>query len=155
MFLFSLFLACGEKSEDTAVSEDTAAVDTEAPQVEGNSVCEEDYAFCGNIVMPDDLVGTPRSMAVALFDSLEPAGPPAVTVTEIATPEVSGGEGYEIEISSLVASGSYYIWVFLYMEGGGEWMPVSGIDYSGHSADMIVFDGSPIVFDDINLVLAP
>ena len=156
MFMFSMFLACGEKSDDTASSVDTASgVEAEETVVESNSVCEEDYAFCGNIVMPSDLTGTTRSMAIALYDSLEPAGPPAVTVTEIAAPDVTAGEPYVVEISPLVATGSYYIWVFLYMEGGGEWMPVSGIDYSGHSAEAIVFDGSAVVFDNIDLILAP
>ena len=43
----------------------------------------------------------------------------------------------------VIATGDYYLWVFLYMEGGGEWQPVSGVDYVAHTDEMITFDGSP------------
>ena len=158
-FLY-LFFACGEgekTSDDTSTAEEIEEVTTDEPAAEPaeeSSVCEEDYSFCGSFMMPSDLTGTSRSMAIALYDSLVPAGPPSVTVTEIAVPEVVAGEAYDLEFSPLIATGTYYIFVFLYMEGGGEWAPVSGIDYFGHSEEAIVFDGSPIVFPDINLSLA-
>ena len=85
---FYLFFACGEgekTSEDTSTTEETEEVTTEEPSEE-SSVCEEDYSFCGSFMMPSDLTGTSRSMAIALYDSLVPAGPPSVTVTEIGSP---------------------------------------------------------------------
>ena len=157
--LFMFLFACGnaeDKSTDTSSVEDTGEVEEveEEEEVVETSICDEDYSFCGSLMMPADMVGAPRSMAIALYDSLEPAGPPNVTVTEIATPEVVAGEAYEIEFAPLIATGSYYIFVFLYMEGGGEWAPVSGIDYHGNTSEPIVFDGSPVMFSDINLSLA-
>lgn len=93
-------------------------------------------------------------MAISLHDTLEPAGPPNVTVTEIDGPAVVAGEPYAIEFSPLIATGDYYVFVFLYMEGGGEWAPEPGIDYFGHSNAMITFGGEAVGFDDIPLVMA-
>ena len=153
-FFYSFLFACGEKDEDTGIEEIVTTEQTDE-STDMNSTCLEDYGFCGNILIPEDLTGTPKSMAISLYDSLEPAGPPNVTVSEIAIPAVKAGEPYVFEFSPLIATGSYYVWIFLYMEGGGEWMPVSGVDYTGHTSEMIVFDGSPVIFDDIALVLEP
>ena len=48
-------------------------------------------------------------MAISLYDTLTPAGPPNVTVTEIDAPAVVAGEPYEIEFSPLIATGEYYV----------------------------------------------
>jgi len=40
------------------------------------------------------------------------------------------------------------------MEGGGEWLPVNDVDYTGSDPDPKTFDGAPISFDDIVLELA-
>ena len=40
------------------------------------------------------------------------------------------------------------------MEDGGQWMPIHGVDYSGVSSAMVVFDGAPIEFDPIDLTLS-
>ena len=158
LFLSLMLFACSEEEvlKDTASTDVSESEDTSDSTVEEDmSLCAEDYSFCGNVLIPEDLVGTTRAISIALYDTLEPAGPPAVTVAEIEDPEVNTGGSYEVEISPLVATGEYYIWVFLYMEGGGEWMPTSGIDYSGHSSEPYMFDGSPITFTDISLTLAP
>ena len=105
-------------------------------------------------MMPSDMTGTPRSMAISLYDTLEPAGPPNVTVIEIDSPDVTAGEPFELEFSPLIATGEYYVWIFLYMEGGGEWAPVAGIDYFGHTGSTLVFDGQPVIFPDIALSMA-
>ena len=156
--LFSFALACGDKTDDTAQAEvDTSVSDNtteDSGDVEETSVCDEAYSFCGDILIPSDMVGTPRSMAISLYETLIPAGPPNVVVTEIAAPEVVAGEAYRIEFSPLIETGEYYLFVFLYMEGGGEWAPVSGIDYVGHTTQTITFDGSPITFPNITVEMA-
>jgi hypothetical protein len=120
----------------------------------GDDPCSEEYAFCGSIAVPADLVGTPRAMAISLYDTLSPAGPPNVTVTEIDAPEVVAGEAYPVEFSPLIATGDYYVFVFLYMEGGGEWAPEPGVDYFGHTDAMLSFNGDAVLFDDIDLAMA-
>ena len=46
------------------------------------------------------------------------------------------------------------MWVFLYMEGGGEWAPVSGVDYVGHTAELVTFDREAVNFPSIVLEMA-
>ena len=48
----------------------------------------------------------------------------------------------------------YCVWVLLYMEGGGEWAPVSGVDDVGHSDTTLSFDGQAIAFPLIALDVA-
>lgn len=174
LFLTGIF-ACSESDKDAAESTDTGASptaedsgtpsDSGSPQDSGAAeedsgtddelgTCESDYGFCGSIEIPSPLEGTPRAMAISLYDTLTPAGPPNVTVTEIDAPAVVAGEPYEIEFSPLIATGEYYVWVFLYMEGGGEWAPVSGVDYVGHTAELVTFDREAVNFPSIVLEMA-
>ena len=40
------------------------------------------------------------------------------------------------------------------MEGGGEWTPVNGIDFTGNSAQPVTLGGDALQFDDITLQIA-
>ena len=151
LFAFASLIACAPATDDNQ-GDDTASHDEHDTASE--EICSSSYGFCGNIEMPSPLVGTPRSMAISLYDTLEPAGPPNVTVIEIDAPAVADGQPYALEFSPLIATGEYYVWVFLYMEGGGEWAPVSNVDYVGHSDNMITFDGEAVNFPAITLALA-
>ena len=154
--MFPFFIACSEKVEESAEeTEETEEVEeTEETEETEDLVCGQDYSFCGELWMPEDMPGTPRSMAISLYDTLSPAGPPNVTVTEIDAPAVAPGEMFPVEFSPLIATGEYYVFVFLYMEGGGEWAPVPGVDFFGHTTEPITFDGSPVDFPAINLEMA-
>ena len=73
---------------------------------------------------------------------------------EIDTPELSAGGSFPIRVSPAIFDGDYYIWVNLYMEGGGEWAAVNGVDYVGSTTEPVIFDGTAISFTDIRLRLA-
>ena len=155
-FLSSTFLvACTSTTDDTGIQSNNAASDTgtAVDNVE-DSVCQEDYSVCGQLLIPNDLTGTPRSLVVALYDSVPPAGPPAGIVTEIESPAINSGETYSIEEQPVLFTGEYFIWVNLYMEGGGEWAPVNDVDFTAYTPSTVIFDGSPIRFDDMTMELA-
>ena len=130
--------------------------DTEEEEEEAvdDEICAESYSFCGDILIPSDFTGTPRSMAVVLYSSVPPAGPPDGIIAEVATPDLSAGDTYPVRVLPALFNGEYYVWVNLYMEGGGEWAPVNGVDYAGSTAAPISFDGSAVSFEDISLTLA-
>ena len=158
MFAF-IFLACSPTTEDTAVSTEEEETVNETnddfvPDDVDTSICEEDYALCGTVQMPSDLNGVPRNLAIVLYDSIPPAGPPAYIIEEIEQPNIAPGQPYQIASSPVLASGDYYVWFNLYMEGGGEWVPVNDVDYTGSTSTSIAFDGSPVVFDAVSLELA-
>ena len=119
-----------------------------------NSMCGEDYSVCGDILIPRDIVGQARSLALVLYSTVPPVGPPDGIVAEIDSPDLMGGYRFPIRELPVLFTGEFYLWVNVYMEGGGEWMPVNGVDYTGFTSEPIVLDGSPLAFDDISLELA-
>ena len=119
-----------------------------------NSMCGEEYSVCGDVLIPPSIAGGARSIAVVLYNSVPPAGPPDGIVAEIENPNVMGGYRFPIRELPVLFTGEYYLWVNLYMEGGGEWVPVNGVDYTGYTKEPVVLDGSPISFDDISLEIA-
>ena len=54
----------------------------------------------------------------------------------------------------MLETGEYYIWVNLYMEGGGEWMPVNEVDYTGATPAPLTLDGTVGEFDPITVEVA-
>ena len=165
MILLSIALACSGSKDDSAAeastetdtgttSDTTEPSDTTTEDTVDTSICADDYSFCGQIIAPTDFQGTPRSLAVALYDSIPPAGPPIYTVAEIDAPALVPGDSYEIAIHPVTAVGEYYVWFNMYMEGGGEWIPVNGVDYTGATAGKLTFDGSPIGFEAVTLEVA-
>jgi len=158
MFVF-IMGACSPTTEDTAASAEEMEMVAESnddfvPDEVDTSICEEDYALCGTIQMPSDLTGVARNLAIVLYDSIPPAGPPAYILEEIEEPNIAPGEPYQIVSSPVLASGEYYVWFNLYMEGGGEWVPVNNVDYTGSTSTSIAFDGSPAAFEAVSLELA-
>ena len=144
--------ASGEESSEDG--DDQSGDDSSEETDDINPLCAEDYSLCGELIIPDDFTGTTRSLAVVLYETVPPAGPPDGIVVEIDTPELTAGDAFPVEISPAIFNGDYYVWVNLYMDGGGEWQPVNGIDYVGYTADPVVFDGTAISFDDISLSIA-
>ncbi len=159
----ALLIACGGTADDTGTgmtdsgltdtAEDATATDfsCEAPAA---SACTEELGFCGNLKVPDDFAGTPRSLAIALYTSIPPAGPPSATLAEIEAPDLVPGSCYTVEVSPMLEQGEYYIWANLYMEGGGSWVPVNDVDYTAHSAEPVMMVSSGMVFEDLSLELA-
>ena len=146
LFLFS-FLACGDKDLDSGVvTEDTTE------EVSGFD-CTQEYALCGSLVVPNDFVGTTKNLTLALYSSLPPMGPPDVILAQVSMPTIGVDQPYAIELHPVTATGAYHLFVSLYMEGGGDWMPVSGIDYM-LATDAITFAGTAVNLGELNLELA-
>lgn len=159
-WLSALLLAgCGDKEDtaaDTAATEDTAAASTTdfdcaAPTAEE---CSDDVGFCGNVKIPTDFSGTPRVLAVALYENIPPAGPPNATLLEVEAPELVPGTCYPVVIHPMLEQGTFHLWVNLYMEGGGTWVPVNDVDYTAFTEEALELDGSLRAFDDLSLELA-
>ncbi|MFT5681029.1 MAG: hypothetical protein ACI8RZ_001935 [Myxococcota bacterium] len=160
----ALLIACGDKDDDTGVvdadsgvttdtAEGTDTTDFTCPPPEA-SACTEELGFCGNLKVPDDFAGVPRSLAIALYTSIPPAGPPNATLLEIDGPDLVPGSCYTIEVSPMLEQGEYYIWANLYMEGGGSWVPVNDVDYTANSEAPVMMVSSGMVFEDLTLQLA-
>ena len=119
-----------------------------------NPLCTEEYALCGDVLIPSPLPGEPRLMAIALYRNLPPAGPPFASLVEDEPPVVAPGGRYKVRFRPVLETGEFYVWANLYMEGGGEFIPANGTDFVGNVPDPLDFDGEPVLFPDVTLTLA-
>jgi len=161
LVLGSLLAGCAAPDEDASSSTDS---DTSEPTgsdddyltLDGidDSMCSDAYSVCGDLLIPADLEGTARSLVVVLYSEIPPAGPPEGFVVQVEYPDIRPGYRYPIREGSILYDGPYYLWANLYMEGGGEWTPVNGIDFTGNSAQPVTLGGDALQFDDITLQIA-
>jgi hypothetical protein len=136
-----------------AASTDTGSVswaDTTAP----SGACSAAGDLCLDIIMPVDFPGGAARLAVTMYQSLPPAGPPNALGTEIANPALVANTPFPVEISGVELSGPYYLYVVVYMPGGGEWTPSAGIDYVGTSNAVVLGSGAVTLNSPIELALA-
>lgn len=148
----------GEDAETSEDGEDTETTGEngpfEGPSAMDDPICDEMFSLCGDILIPSTFEGETRSLAVALYTTIPPAGPPDAILAEIDAPELSPNQRYPLVITPFLQTGEYYIWLNLYMEGGGTFVPLEGIDYTGATPEPMTFDNSPAYFGEILLELA-
>ena len=116
-------------------------------------LCEEDFALCGDVLVPSPLDGEVRRMVIALYRNIPPAGPPFATILEDDTPDAPEGGRYKVRIRPVLEEGEFFIWANLYMEGGGDFIPKNGVDFAGNT-EKTLFDVDPVIFPDIELNFA-
>ena len=145
MLFFWAIWGCTSKEMDSGVELET---------VEASSFdCAQDYAMCASLLVPSDFVGTPKNLTLALYSSLPPMGPPNVILAQVTDPNIGIDQPYAVELHPVTATGSYHLFVSLYMEGGGEWMPASGIDYMLET-EALSFEGTAVNLGEMTLSLA-
>lgn len=119
-----------------------------------DTLCEEDFAMCGDVLIPSPMGGEARLMAVALYRNIPPAGPPFATLVEVEQPDTPEGGRYKVRIRPVLEEGDFYIWANLYMDEGGDFIPKNGVDFVGNVPQRMTFDVAPVLFPDIELVFA-
>ena len=147
MFLSLLLMACGDKSSDTG--SDLGSTEAEVSSFD----CAQDYAFCTELSVPEGFTGNTRNLTLALYSVLPPIGPPDVVLAQIENPDIGIDNNFSVEFHPITASGDYHLYVSLYTEGGGEWLPESGIDYY-LTTDPVTFAGGSVDLGGLELVLA-
>ena len=117
------------------------------------------------ISLPDGFSGNITKLMVTLAASLPVTGPPAAVLADISN-EDSDGDGIGdvdrilspandliLAFDDVDLSGNYHVVVALYMEGGGVFQPVPGVDYMAASTQMQMGEGQVVV--DLELALVP
>ena len=148
--LASLLSGCGDESTGTNLNDEDLPISA-GPEIQNEDTCNQEYSICGYLKVPSTFDGTPRSLAVALYPSIPPQGPPALIVTQINDPSLTAGERYPIRFHPFLDTGEYYLWVNAYVEGGGLTKPVNGVDYTASSVQKLTFDGNALDFGTIEL----
>jgi hypothetical protein len=121
-------------------------------------------SLIASISLPEDYSGTPAKLLVTLASNLPVTGPPAAVLVEISNSDSDGDGIGDVErilnssrdlvlaIEDVGLSGSYHVVVALYMEGGGAFQPVPGIDYMAASSKMQLGQGQTRVDLELELV---
>lgn len=116
------------------------------------------------ISLPENYSGTPTKLLVTLASSLPVLGPPAAVLAEISNADSDGDGIGDIErildtskdlilaFEDVGLSGSYHVVVVLYMEGGGTFQPVPGVDYMAASGLIELGQGQAVVDLELELV---
>jgi hypothetical protein len=116
------------------------------------------------ISLPDDFSGTPTKLLVTLASNLPVVGPPAAVLAEISNADSDGDGVGDVErildpskdlilaFEDVGVSGSYHVVVALYMEGGGAFQPVPGVDYMAASGSIELGQGQAEVSLELGLV---
>jgi protoheme ferro-lyase len=123
-------------------------------------------SLVARISLPADFSGTPTKLLVTLASSLPVLGPPAAVLAEISNADsdgdgigdveriLNGSKDLTLAIEDVGLTGSYHVVVALYMEGGGAFQPVPGIDYLAASGRMGLGQGQAKVELELELVPA-
>jgi len=151
---FLILQACGEDVNSAAEQEPSEKPISTGTEILGIEVCDEEYSMCGHLNLPNSLEGTPRELLIALFSKLPPQGPPDAVLMRVGTPSLNAGERYPLRVHPVLESGQYFLYVSLYMEGGGQYQPMVGIDYIGTSAEKLNFSGGALKFEEIEMIVA-
>jgi len=117
------------------------------------------------ISLPDGFSGNITRLMVTLAASLPVTGPPAAVLADISNEDGDGDGIGDVDrilspdddlilaFDDVGLSGNYHVVVALYMEGGGVFQPVPGVDYMAASAQMQMGAGQVVV--DLELALVP
>ena len=126
---------------------DAGGTPTDAGQVPAN-----DAKLVLNI--PSSFTGTTRELDVVVTPTVPMAGPPAGILYQLKNPVVTAGQALTIHGDATGIKGSYYVVVVLYMQGGGQFSPTPGIDYTVQTTATVSFTGSAIDLGSLTLKLA-
>jgi hypothetical protein len=118
--------------------------------------CTEPGSVCAHLHAPADFTGTPRQIIAGLYESLPPQGPPLVVVTIDDDPAIGIDQVYDMVADEidLDEPGTYYIYIVLYVEGGGQFVPEPGIDYVVQTEAKVRVGDDPVNLSDMVFSLA-
>jgi hypothetical protein len=105
------------------------------------------------VAVPSDFKGTPRQLLVAAFDQFPVTGPPASVLYQ-GTPTITAGASLHLAADATGLSGAKYVLAVLYVQGGGQFSPAPGVDYSS-APEMVTFSGGAMDLGTLTLALVP
>ena len=127
---------------------------------------QPDSSLITTIAVPDNYAGTAAKLLVTLANTLPVMGPPAAVLAEISNEDSDGdgigdvdrilGAGNDLTLAfgDVGVSGEYHVVVALYMEGGGVFQPVAGVDYMAASQKILLGSGQQETALQLELVPA-
>ena len=125
---------------------------------------EPDSGLVATISLPDNFNGQIRSLILTLAQDVPVTGPPAAVLATIDNLDLDGNGIEDVDqilnssrdlVLALedvgIPPGEYHVIAALYMEGGGQFQPVPGIDYMATSIKKALGQG----MEEVVLELEP
>ena len=126
-----------------------------------------DSSLVAAISLPDSFSGQIKSLMVTLAGDLPVTGPPAATLVTVQNVDADDDGTGDVDqilkpsrdlvlaIKDVGVTGDYHVVVTLFMEGGGQYIPVPGVDYMTSSAKLTFGQGKQDVALELKLVSVP
>lgn len=130
-----LFAAgCGDDDDGADGGADSGGDTDTDTDTDADTESEEDIVTA-TISVSADFDATPETLVAYFYQWYPPAGDPEAVAGSFPEPDIGPGNPYPIETDHGGLSGAYYLWVVLYVEGGGGGeSPVQGVDWVGGSS---------------------
>ncbi len=115
--------------------------------------CTDAKSMCMTLHVPDDFSGTPVKIIAGFYEELPPVGPPVGVAAIVEDPAIAPGAPFEFKAEDMMTSGTYFVYVVLYNEGGGNFVPVSGIDFTTQTPTKVRVGSGPVNLGDMTVAL--
>lgn len=152
--LFATLAACSSSSTSTPKADAAAAADA-AHSIDAAKTPDASTASHLVLKVPGGYSGSPRQLAVVGAKNVPISGPPDSVFLLDNMPMPHAGMSMNLSLDTSTATGSLYVVVVLYQQGGGQYSPKSGVDYVAQSASTFNFTGAPMDLGSLDLVIAP
>ena len=155
IFVFALLgLAACSSSTTQATDGGIATMDLAVAATGGNGATDlGKVTSTVTVKVPSDFKGTPRQLLVAAFDNFPVTGPPAGILYQ-GTPTVTAGASLQLTVDATGLSGTKYVLAVLYVQGGGQFSPMPGVDYAS-APETVTFTGKAMDLGTLTLALVP
>lgn len=140
---------CGNASS-IAAGTDAGATTPDAAAPTGTIVkgasqpCTEAHSICVNAKFPASMTTQASKLQIDLYVIVPPMDPPDGVPLSISTPEIQPGETVQLRMTDLGLTGNYHLLGLVFMPGGGVFMPVPAVDYTGDSSRAYAFTGAAL-----------
>ena len=127
---------------------------------------EPDSGLVATISLPDNFSGNITKLLITLADEIPVTGMPVAILANIDNVDKDGDGELDVDqilnpsrdlvlaLEDVGVTGEYYVVAALYMEGGGQFQPVPGVDYMASSGKLNLGSGKAEVALELALVPA-
>jgi hypothetical protein len=115
--------------------------------------CTEEASMCATVHVPSDFTSSPRQVIVGLYSELPPTSPPFDVPLIVDMPSIDIDQPIDIMALDMETAGEYFVYVALYNEGGGQFVPEPGIDYVWESTAAVDVGSGAVNLGDIMVEL--
>jgi hypothetical protein len=129
----ALAASCGD-DDDAADAGDDSGSDTDTDTDTDSDTDPGPDVVVVTVTVPADFDAVPDQLVAYFHELYPPGGEAAAVAGTFSSPAIGPEIPFELETDHAGLSGAYYLWIVLFVEGGGAGgNPVLGVDWIGGS----------------------